>query len=122
MNNVAETPDTRTKRPYRTAQRMRRELIARGIEPWRVSATPTDALDELDATYPPLQLVFDVDAEDAKVREIAPRLAWHRPMALDESPDEYASVLTFLSGKLVEPANVADARTPWDEYVPDGAA
>lgn len=120
ITSVANKPDT--KRTYRSAQAMRRELIARGIPAWQVTSTSTDNLDELDRAYPPLRLVEDIEAYDAKVLDLCPRLAWHRPQADDESPDEYASVLTFLAGKLVEPANVADARTPWDEFTPGGAA
>jgi SOS response regulatory protein OraA/RecX len=106
---------------YRTTQMYRRELVQRGIDKWRVTATSDDRLYELEMELENRQLrlvpPFEVqDAAPEMMPRLGVRLSREQQMASEGfSPDEIASVQTAMRGTLVEPdfASV-DQADPWD--------
>jgi hypothetical protein len=114
-------------RPYQTARIIREKLVEEGMDRWRTSATPMRGLPDLVEQHRAGQLRLVPDVADGDL-DTVPRLGANRLDPITRmindgcSEDEIASVLTFARGRLVEHGLTADARTPWDEFIPDGAA
>lgn len=98
--------------PYRISQLQRQRLLELGVEPWRVTACHDANLAALaqEAYDRRVRLVDDVDELSGDdVMELVPRLGASRLDPIDVrmrregcTEDEIASVLTFVTGRLVE--------------------
>jgi hypothetical protein len=90
------------KRPYRSAQAFRRKLIEEmQADAYRVSATPTDGLEDLEAQLrrERIRLVPDVDVCDDHPRiglNLAPEIVAANADKWAETPDERESTRYFL--------------------------
>lgn len=80
---------------------MRRRLVEGGVEPWLVTATANADLDRLAPVQ--LSLIADVVSETAVMRPVAEQDFGRLARLHDDcTPDEVASLMTFVRGELVE--------------------
>ena len=109
-------------RRHEVSRTVREQAVAMGVDPFVAGTTSISDLRAVIAAAAQIRIVDDVDVPDAP-RIGRPLTPLQRMEIEGFTPDEIASVLTFVTGKHTDSAWVsADGFTPLDHYTGGGDA